>query len=71
SDPFSIILMPVEAPPALQDLPNSIRDMIQSGVSECSVLHLTPEMAEAEFGLSERSSATSIKEDGDEDNGLV
>lgn len=42
-----------------------------SGRSECSVLHLTPEMVEAEFGLSERASATSIKEDGDEDNGSV
>ncbi|XP_016432153.1 cilia- and flagella-associated protein 221-like [Sinocyclocheilus rhinocerous] len=70
SDPFSIVLMPVEAPPALQVLPDSIRDEIQSGVSESSDLRLTPEMVEAEFGLSKRSSATSIKEDGDEDNGL-
>lgn len=28
-------------------------------------------MVEAEFGLSERASATSIKEDRDEDNGSV
>ncbi len=42
-----------------------------SGRSESSDLRLTPEMVEAEFCLSERSSATSIKEDGDEDNGSV
>ncbi|KTG33837.1 hypothetical protein cypCar_00016727 [Cyprinus carpio] len=69
SDPFDIVLLPVEAPPALQDLPDSIRDEIQAGVSESSDLRLTPEMVEAEFGLSERASATSIKEDRDEDNG--
>ncbi|XP_051766641.1 LOW QUALITY PROTEIN: cilia- and flagella-associated protein 221 [Ctenopharyngodon idella] len=69
SDPFSIVLLPVEAPPALQGLPDSIRDEIQAGVSESSDLCLTPEMIEAEFGLSERSSATSVKEDQDEGNG--
>lgn len=42
-----------------------------SGRSESSDLCLTPEMIEAEFGLSERSSATSVKEDQDEGNGLV
>ncbi|XP_052402216.1 cilia- and flagella-associated protein 221 [Carassius gibelio] len=70
SDPFDMVLLPVEAPLPLQDLPDSIRDEIQAGVSESSDLRLTPEMVEAEFGLSERASATSIKEDRDEVNGL-
>ncbi|XDV14664.1 hypothetical protein PO909_014880 [Leuciscus waleckii] len=69
-DPFSVVLLPVEAPPALQGLPDSIRDEIQAGGSESSDLCLTPEMIEAEFGLSARSSATSVKEDQDEGNGL-
>ncbi|XP_051557964.1 cilia- and flagella-associated protein 221 [Myxocyprinus asiaticus] len=71
SDPFGNTLLPAEAPSALWGLPDSIRDYIQAGVAENSELILTPEMVEAEFGLSERSSATSIKEDGDEDNGSV
>ncbi|KAI7810989.1 cilia- and flagella-associated protein 221 [Triplophysa rosa] len=66
SDPFTNILLPTEAPPALQDLPDSIRDDIQTGLSDGSDLRLTPEMVEAEFGLSGRSSATSLREDEDD-----
>ncbi|XP_067298914.1 cilia- and flagella-associated protein 221 [Pseudorasbora parva] len=69
SDPFSFVLLPVEAPPALQGLSDSIREEIQAGMSESSELRLTPEMIEAEFGLSARSSASSVKEDHDEGNG--
>lgn len=69
SDPFGFVLLPVEAPPALQGLPDSIRDEIQAGVFESLELRLTPEMIEAEFGLSARSSATSVKDDQDEGNG--
>lgn len=32
SDPFSKILLPMEAPPALQDLPENILDEIQPGL---------------------------------------
>ncbi|XP_056586967.1 cilia- and flagella-associated protein 221 [Triplophysa dalaica] len=66
SDPFTNILLPTEAPPALQDLPDSIRDEIQPGLSDGSDLRLTPEMVEAEFGSSGRSSATSLREDEDD-----
>ncbi|XP_002660420.3 cilia- and flagella-associated protein 221 [Danio rerio] len=61
-------MLPMEAPPVLQNLPDNIRDEIQSGVSESSELRLTPEMVEAEFSLSERSSATSVKQEPVEGN---
>lgn len=66
SDPFSNILLPVEAPPALKNLPDSIIDEIQAGLSDGSELSLTPEMVEAEFGLPERFSAPSPKENKDD-----
>ncbi|XP_055061885.2 cilia- and flagella-associated protein 221 isoform X1 [Misgurnus anguillicaudatus] len=66
SDPFSNILLPVEAPPALQNLPDSIIDEIQAGLSDGSELSLTPEMVEAEFGLPERFSTPSPKENKDD-----
>ncbi|XP_072513465.1 cilia- and flagella-associated protein 221 [Salminus brasiliensis] len=55
SDPFSSSLLPLEAPPALNDLPLNIREEILSGVIESGGVSLTPEMVQTEFAVSQNS----------------
>ncbi|KAK1802774.1 hypothetical protein P4O66_021311 [Electrophorus voltai] len=68
SDPFNSSLLPLEALPALQDLPDSMREGITSDMAECTEASLTPEMVQAEFPPAENVSSKPLKEDSTKDD---
>ncbi|XP_017573245.1 cilia- and flagella-associated protein 221 isoform X2 [Pygocentrus nattereri] len=68
SDPFNSSLLPLEAPPVLHNLPDSIQDEILSEVAEGAGVRLTPEMVQAEFAPSESSPSKTSKENGAKDD---
>ncbi|XP_076838766.1 cilia- and flagella-associated protein 221 isoform X2 [Brachyhypopomus gauderio] len=68
SDPFNISLLPLQAPPGLQDLPDSMREDITSDTVEGSENSLTPEMVQAEFPPPENGSSKPLKDDSTKDD---
>ncbi|XP_036418359.1 cilia- and flagella-associated protein 221 isoform X2 [Colossoma macropomum] len=68
SDPFNSSLLPLEAPPVLHNLPDSIQDEILSEVAERAAVGLTPEMVQAEFAPSESSPSKTSKENAAKDD---
>ncbi|KAL7845948.1 hypothetical protein AOLI_G00241400 [Acnodon oligacanthus] len=68
SDPFNSCLLPLEAPPVLHNLPDSIQDEILSEVPEGAAVSLTPEMVQAEFAPPKSSPSKTSKENGTKDD---
>ncbi|XP_066517148.1 cilia- and flagella-associated protein 221 [Hoplias malabaricus] len=68
SDPFNNSLIPMEGPPVLHKLPDSIEDEISSGMTEYSGVRISPEMVLAEFASSEKSSSKLHKVDSAKDD---
>ncbi|KAF5902307.1 cilia- and flagella-associated protein, partial [Clarias magur] len=55
SDPFSDLLLPLEAPPSMKDLPENIREEISIGEAEGIGVSLNPDMVQAKFEAFEMS----------------
>ncbi|KAB5523289.1 hypothetical protein PHYPO_G00150870 [Pangasianodon hypophthalmus] len=66
-DPFNSLVLPLEAPPSLKDLPDNIREEISFGEAEGAGVSLNPDMVQAEFAAFENSPKT-LKEDSMKDD---
>ncbi|XP_060754252.1 cilia- and flagella-associated protein 221 [Neoarius graeffei] len=62
-DPFSSLVLPLEAPPSLKDLPDNIREEISFGEAEDIGVSLKPDMVQAEFVAFENLPSKTFKED--------
>ncbi|KAK3530210.1 hypothetical protein QTP86_018052 [Hemibagrus guttatus] len=67
-DPFSSLVLPLETPPSLKDLPDNIRAEISFGEAEDTGVSLNPDMVQAEFMTFENSPFKTLKEDSIKDD---
>ncbi|XP_058235801.1 cilia- and flagella-associated protein 221 isoform X2 [Hemibagrus wyckioides] len=67
-DPFSSLVLPLETPASLKDLPDNIRAEISFGEAEDTGVSLNPDMVQAEFMAFENSPFKTLKEDSIKDD---
>ncbi|MCJ8747775.1 hypothetical protein PDJAM_G00157290 [Pangasius djambal] len=67
-NPRISLVLPLEAPPSLKDLPDNIREEISFGEAEGAGVSLNPDMVQAEFATFENSPSKTLKEDSIKDD---
>ncbi|XP_060717103.1 cilia- and flagella-associated protein 221 [Tachysurus vachellii] len=67
-DPFTSLVLPLETPPSLKDLPDNIREDISFEEAEDTGVRLNPDMVHAEFVAFENSPFKTSKEDSIKDD---